>query len=355
MANMQIAPYGSWKSPVTSDLIVAGSVGLGQIVVDGDDIYWLEMRPAENGRYVIVRRTADGSAADVVPAPFNARTRVHEYGGGSFTVVDGTVYFSNFTDQRVYRRVPGGQAEPLTPGDDCCYADFTFDRQRNRLVCVREDHASSDREAINTVVTIDPSGGDAGRVLVAGNDFYSTPRLSPDGSRLAWLTWNHPNMPWDGTELWVADVLPDGSVENAEQVAGGADNSVFQPEWSPDGLLYFVSDCTGWWNIYRLQHGTVEPLCEMDAEFGMPQWMFGMRTYAFDPAGALICTYAQPGRWHLARMDTTTKKLEHVETPYSEIAYVQTVAGSVLFLGGSPTEPRSIVQLEQRCCAGRAT
>ncbi len=346
VTNTQTAPYGSWKSPVTSDLIVTGSIGLGRIVIDGDDIYWLEMRPAEDGRYVIVRRTPDGSTADVIPAPFNARTRVHEYGGGSFTVVDGTVYFSNFTDQRVYRRVPGGQAEPLTPDDDYCYADFTSDRYRNRLICVREDHTSGDREAINTLVSIDPAGGDAGRLLVAGNDFYSTPRLSPDGARLAWLTWNHPNMPWDGTELWVADILPDGSVENGVQVAGGADESVFQPEWSPDGFLYFVSDRTGWWNIYRQQAGSIERLCEMDAEFGMPQWIFGMRTYAFDPAGTLVCTYARQGRWHLARIDTATKHLEPVDTLYSEITYIQAAAGSVTFLGGSPTEPRSIVHLD---------
>ncbi len=350
MAEPKVAPYGSWKSPITSDLIAAGTIGLGQIVLDGEDIYWIEMHPAEGGRYVIVRWTPDGRITDVTPPPFNARTRVHEYGGGSFAVAEGTVYFSNFIDQRLYRQDPGAPPRAITPEADLRYADGVIDRRRSRMICVCEDHTVKG-EPVNAIVSLDLQGGDGGQVLISGNDFYSSPRLSPDGSRLAWLTWNHPNMPWDGTELWVGELREDGSLGRTELVAGGAHESIFQPEWSPDGILHFVSDRTGWWNLYRWRNGHIEPLTEMEAEFGRPQWLFGMSTYAF--AGALghaseciICAYTQQGTWHLASLDTAMRKLEPIETPYSEIAYVRAAPGHVVFLGGSPTEPASIVQLD---------
>jgi len=187
---------------------------------------------------------------------------------------------------------------------------------------------------VNTVVSLnlegDPKGG---RVLVSGNDFYSSPRLSPDGTRLAWLTWNHPNMPWDGTELWVAKLRADGSLGRAGRVAGGPRESIFQPEWSPDGILHFVSDRTGWWNLYRWRDGRVEPLTEMEAEFGRPQWVFGMSTYAFESAGRIICAYTRQGTWHLASLDTATRRLEPIETPYTELSFVRAMPGRVVFLG----------------------
>ena len=341
----QIAPYGSWKSPVTSDLIVSETIGLGQIVLDGEDIYWSEMRPAEGGRYVVVRRTPDGQTTDVTPSPFNARTRVHEYGGGAFAVAGGTVYFSNFVDQRLYRQDPGTQPQPITPEADLRYADGVVDRRRGRMVCVREDHTAAGREAVNTLVSLDLAGDQETQVLVSGNDFYSSPRLSPDGSRLAWLTWNHPNMPWDATELWVAELQADGSLGRTEQVVGGDDESIFQPEWSPDGVLYFVSDRTGWWNLYRWRDGQVEPLVEMEAEFGEPQWVFGISTYAFESASRIICAYTRQGDWRLASLDTTTRTLEPTETSYSEIGGLRAGPGWVIFRAGSPTESVSIVRL----------
>ena len=319
---------------------------LGQIALDGADIYWVEMRPAEGGRNVIVRRTSDGRTSDVTPAPFNARTRVHEYGGGAFAVMNGTVYFSNFRDQRLYRQQLGARPQPLTPEEDLRYADGVIDRRRGRMICVREDHTVAGREAVNTLVSLDLKNGGSGQVLVSGNDFYSSPRLSPDGSRLAWLTWNHPNMPWDGTELWIAEVRADGSLGQAECVAGSIDESIFQPEWSPDGVLYFVSDRTGWWNLYRWRDGRVEPLCKMEAEFGRPQWVFGMSTYAFESARRIICSYTQHGVWHLASLDTETGRLEPIEIPYSDIRGLRAAPGRVVFAAGSPTEAASIVQLD---------
>jgi len=340
-----LAPYGSWKSPITSDLIVAETVGLGGTAFDGDDVYWMELRPKEGGRLAVVRRTPDGKTADLTPAPFNARTRVHEYGGRAYAAADGVVYFSNFADQRLYRQDPGSQPRPITPEAELRYADYVVDQGRNLLFCVREDHRGPG-EAVNTLATV-KCGGDenGGQVLVSGNNFYSSPRLSPDGSRLAWLTWNHPNMPWDGTELWLGEVNADGSLSRMERVAGGPQESIFQPEWSPDGGLYFISDRTGWWNLYRSKNGSIESLCPMEAEFGEPQWGFGMSTYAFESTGRIICCYTQRGRYHLASLNTATLKLEEISTPYTDLTSVRAAPGRALFMAGSPTEPWSVVLL----------
>jgi len=346
MTKPQVAPYGSWKSPITSDLIVAESVGLGQIVLDGEDVYWNETRPTEDGRSVIVRRFPDGRTADVTPSPYNARTRVHEYGGGEYVVADGTVYFSNWNDQRLYRHDPGGQPRPITPEGDLRYADGVVDRRRGRIVCVREDHTVAGREAVNTLVSLALDGSGDAQVLASGNDFYASPRLSPDGSWLAWLTWNHPNMPWDGTELWAGELEIDGALRQAACVAGGVSESIFQPEWSPDGTLYFVSDRTGWWNLYRWRDRRVEPVVEMEAECGVPQWIFGMSTYAFASADRILCAYTREGTWHLASLDTRTDQFSPIEVPYSTIAQVRAASGHVVFLGGSPTEPTSVVRLD---------
>jgi dipeptidyl aminopeptidase/acylaminoacyl peptidase len=345
VSERRVVPYGSWGSPISSDLIVRGVVGLSQVVIDDGAVYWMERRPGEDGRSVVVRRTVDGGVEDVTPRPFNTRTRVHEYGGGDFAVHDDTVYFSNFADQRVYRCPPGGEPESLTPETGRRFADMVVDPARNRLIAVREDHAEGD--PVNEIVGVDLEDGDE-TVLATGNDFYSSPRLSPDGSRLAWLTWNHPNMPWDGTELVACDVDAEGRLKNVGRVAGGPDESIFQPEWSPDGTLHFVSDRTGWWNLYRLSAGNVEPLCEKEAEFGAPQWMFGMSTYAFLSSGRIVCSYTDRGGSHLALLDTENGHLEPIETPYSSIAFLRTdvATGNVVFRGGSPMGPACIVSLD---------
>ena len=341
-----IRPYGSWKSPITSDLIVAGTIALGQIVLDGDDTYWVEQRPTEGGRNVIVRSSPDGQTVDMIPAPFNARTRVHEYGGGAFTVSDGTLYFSHFADQRLYRQVGMATPQPLTPQASLRYADTVVDRRHQRLIGIREDHRPTDREAINTVVSIDLTTRGEGRVLTSGNDFYAAPRLSPDGTRLAWLTWNHPNMPWDGTELWVGEMNAEGLLDRTEKIAGGETESIFCPQWSPDGVLYFVSDRSGWWNLYRHCDGRVEALCPLEAEFGRPQWVFGMSTYAFLSARSVVCAYSTKGVWRLSRLDVETKTREEIETPYTEIGGVRATPTHVVFSGGSVTASASVMRLD---------
>jgi dipeptidyl aminopeptidase/acylaminoacyl peptidase len=345
-----ISPYGSWKSPITSDLIVSKNISLGGATSVGEDIYWTELRPAEGGRIVIVRRTPDGATHDVTPMPFNVRTTVHEY-GGRCSVIDGnTVYFSNFADQRLYVQRPDAEPQPLTtevPGQTAAwrYADPVVDRPHNRLICVREDHSQEGREAENTLVAIDLNSGEQS-VLVSGSDFYSTPRLSPDGTRLAWLSWNHPNLPWDGTGLWLAELDTDGSLGQATLVAGGEEESIFQPEWSPDGVLYFVSDRSGWWNLYRQAGAGVEAIYPLEAEFGMPQWVFGMNTYTFESAQRLVCTYTQKGNWYLATFDLATKRMTTLDLPYTYIQYPHAMPGKVLVTAGSPSQAASIVLLD---------
>ena len=355
MNDKTTAPYGSWASPVTSDLIVADSIGIGDVVLHGDDIYWTEMRPADNARNVIVRRAPDGATRDMTPPEYNVRTRVHEYGGGAFCVAgsdveSSVIYFSNFTDQRIYRQVVSASGEvgaprPLTPEIDMRYADGEVCERRRMMVCVREDHSSSWREAVNTIVAIDLERGGS-RVLVSGASFYSSPRISPDGSALAWLSWNHPNMPWDGCELWVAELRDDGTLGERHLVAGGADESIFQPSWSPSGVLHFVSDRTGWWNIYRsgADFGSVEPVCAMDAEFGRPAWVFGLSTYGFASDERIICTFTQSGEWHIGDIDTTTGTLTTVPTPFTDIGTLHVASQHVAFTAGSPTMPMSLMQ-----------
>ena len=235
MTYPNVAPYGSWKSPITADVVAAGEVGLEQIRLDGGDVYWIERRSKEGGRKVIVRRSADGQVADMTPVGFNARTRVHEYGGGDYAVSNGMIIFSNFADQRLYVQKPGSEPRPLTPAADMTLRGWSH-RPSEKSFFLRARGPYGHGEAINTLVSIDLQAEDPGKILVSGNDFYSSPRLSPDGSRLAWLTWNHPNMPWDGTELWVGKLNEDGSIGEAARVAGGINESIFQPEWSPDGV-----------------------------------------------------------------------------------------------------------------------
>ncbi len=340
-------PYGTWPSPITAELIVAGAIGLGGVAWDGDDIYWTEGRANEGGRTVLVRRRGSRNE-DITPQDFNARSRVHEYGGGAVLIADGVVYFVNFTDRRIYRQRDGAPPEPLTPKGPCRYADMVLDATRDRLICVREDHSLSG-EPENTIVAIPLSGPmlgkTAGDVLVEGRDFLASPRLSPDGSQLAWLAWDHPNMPWDGTDLMLAHVGAEGLVA-VKRVAGGLDESIFQPEWSPRGVLHFVSDRSGWWNIYRLSGGkTVDALCPMAAEFGLPQWVFAMTTYGFMADGRIAAAYTENGLWHLGVIDDTAT-LAPMDLPFTGISGLAIAGNQALFVGASTTRPSAVICLD---------
>lgn len=342
----QIAPYGSWKSPITSEVMTASTIRIEDVVLDGTDIYWSEQHPNEKGRYVIERWSPDGTITELLPAPWNARTRVHEYGGAAFTVVDGVVYFQNDADQRVYRLDANGSTTPLTPDADIRHADFTFDRARNRLIAVREDHTTGASEAVNSIGTIPLDGSLACQVLTGGHDFYATPRVSPDGTQLAWLSWDHPNMPWDGCELWVATFGEDGSLTNQRLVAGGATESIFQPIWSPDGVLFFTSDRTGFWNIYRETPDGPQIVLEKPNEYGRPLWVFSISTFGFLDATRIVATSFTDGKWQLSVIDLESGVEKPIELPSTSIGDVLARDGIAVFTAGSPVEATALVRLD---------
>jgi len=329
---VETAPYGSWRSPITAELTASSSVWLGDVQLAGGGVYWSEMRPDEKGRRVVVEYR-DGVVRDRTPVGHNARTTVHEYGGAPYTIVEGAVYFSNFEDQLLYRCEEGGAPVRVAGGLAQRHADYVYD-PRGRLICVREDHGAGRDEAVNSLVAISLRDGSS-VTLAGGNDFYSSPRLSPDGDRLAFLTWNHPNMPWDGCELWVAEVEGDGSLGEMKLVAGGPDESIVQPEWGPDGVLHFVSDRGGWWNLSRWRDGAVGAVYSMEAEFGGPSWVFGLTYYGFEKPGSIIATYSRDGFKHMARIDTEKGALEEVETPYTELRCLKVGDGYAVFVGGN--------------------
>ena len=325
----QQAQCGTWTSPITASVVAAGATPLASLVLDGPDLYWLEGRASEAGRSTLM-----GSSGELTPAPFNVRSKVHEYGGGAYTVAEGVAWFSNNADSRLYRIEPGMQPAPVTAeGNGQRYADFVVDAPRRRLVAVREDHSAGGHYPENTIAAIGFDGVET--VLVDGNDFYAAPRISPDGRQLAWLCWDHPRMPWEGSELWLADIAEDGTLLNGRLVAGGSQESVCQPEWSPGGVLHFVSDRSGWWNLYRFAHGVVEALCPREAEFGGPLWTFGGSLYGFRSEDEIVCAYVEGGVSKLARL--RNGELMDVPTPYEEIRELRVNAHTVALLGGAPT------------------
>jgi dipeptidyl aminopeptidase/acylaminoacyl peptidase len=349
------APYGSWQSPITSDLIVTQSISLSEVRFDGQSVYWLEARPQEQGRNVVVRAGGTGaSTTDLMPKPFNVRTRVHEYGGGAWTVALGVLYFSNFADGRLYRLGPGeSEPAPLTPAPitrdrHWRFADGIIDHGRHLWIGVREDHTDAG-QPVNAIVAVDLTqpGTAPGHIIAGGHDFFASPRLSPDGRYLAWLGWDHPNMPWNGTILYVATLDENGAIFGAaRRIAGGPAESIFQPEWSPDGTdIVFASDRSGWWNLYRftLATGEVRPIAPRPAEFGQPQWTFGMATYAFAGPNRIVCAYAEAGLGYLAVIDLTTGSLRSLHTPFTQFASLCAQADQAAFIAGASSHPASVV------------
>ncbi len=342
----QTAPYGSWKSPITSESMTASTIRIEDVVLDGQDIYWSELHPNEKGRYAIERSMPDGSVRELLPAPWSARTRVHEYGGAAFTVIDGTIYFQNDADQRVYRLDAAGSTTPLTPDADIRHADFTYDRTHDRLICVREDHTTGASEAVNAIGSIPLDGSMHCEVLAGGHDFYATPRVSPDGTQLCWLSWDHPNMPWDGAELWLGDLDADGSIGNQRLVAGSKTESIFQPIWSPDGTLYFASDRTGFWNIYRNTPDGPAIVLEKPNEYGRPLWVFSISTFGFIDAQRILATSFAGGKWGLSIIDVATGAETPIELPSTAIGDLIVHDGIAAFTAGSPVEATALVRFD---------
>ncbi len=342
-SSKQAAPCGTWTSPISAAVVAAGSAPLSQVMLDGGDVYWLAGRASEAGRTTLLRQRG-AEVREMTPAPFNVRSRVHEYGGGACLVSGGAVWFSHFADNRLYRI--DGDAAPVavTAGGAQRFADFVLDSERQRLLAVREDHSAGAAYPVNTLCAVGFDGRET--VLAEGSDFYAAPRVSPDGRHLAWLSWDHPRMPWQGTELWLADFDADGTLVNGRLVAGGADEAICQPEWSSAGVLHFVSDRSGWWNLYRFADGVVRPLCQRAAEFGAPQWVFGGSTFGFAASGEIVCTYIEDGVSRLARLPAQGGEPLAIDNPYQEIRELRVEGSRVALLAGSPTIALELARID---------
>lgn len=345
MSKKEKAAFGSWLSPITTDLMLSESVGLGEISVYDDEVYWIEMRPQEQGRYVVVKQTIDGQQKDVLPAEYNARTRVHEYGGGSYLMTEKGLVFTNFSDQALYLHKTDNDCIKLTQNESCRYADVVYDKKRDRLICIREAHFDDD-EAKNTIVAISLSRSEE-KVLVEGADFYSNPRLSHDGNQLCWISWQHPNMPWDNTSLSVAKLKDNGDLAESEIITS-ENESVCQPVWSQDDILYFISDRNNWWNLYRLikQRNEVECVLEMDAEFAVPQWSFRECNYDFVDDNTIQTIYRQKGTAYIASIDVNKKTYKTLDLPYSDYESIVCCNDKTWVLAASSTQFPSIIEYD---------
>jgi dipeptidyl aminopeptidase/acylaminoacyl peptidase len=347
---MTTSPYGSWPSPITAELIVEQAVGLGDVAPGTADLWWAELRPHEGGRVAIVRLQPGGAHRDVLPASFSARTRVHEYGGGAWWLHDDALFATNWADQRVYRIDADSEPRALTPEPAAPaadrYADGRVTTDGRWVVCVRERHSTDGTEAANEIVAFSAHDGGEPVVLVDGADFVSCPRPSPDGRHLCWMQWDHPNMPWDDSELWVADLVDDADsirIERPRRLAGGADESVFQPEWSSAGALHVVSDRTNWSNLYRFDadalDGTAEPepMAPLDADIGVPQWVFDQSRYVELRDGRVLCAYARDGVDHLGIIDVDAREVRPLPSTYTAYSSLRAFGYGAVLVAASPT------------------
>lgn len=366
---MEVAPFGSWRSPITADLVVAKSVSIGEVAVGVDDVWWSESRPEQDGRTQLVRHRPGGRAVDVLPDGFSVGTRVHEYGGGAWWLHGDDVVFADRADQRLYRLAGGADhPEPLTPEPDVAhgdrYADGRFSMDGRWVVCVRERHETAAEsegdgsEPVNEIVAVrvHPEGGIAEpTVLVAGADFYAAPRVSPDGTMLAYLRWHHPDMPWDGTELCIVRVYDDRELDVIVSgtpivLAGGRDESITQPEWTADGSLLFISDRTDWWNLYRFEPDVIAravasadgssigaplALAPVEAEIGIPHWVFDNSRYAVLADGRILVAWFRNGIDHLGVIPAGGGAMVPLESPYTAISSVRAFGNGAVLVGAS--------------------
>lgn len=360
MTDVRRLPHGTWPSPITTELVTRAAAGISEVRPDGDDVWWAESRPDEGGRIQLVRRTVDGERHDVLPEGWSARTRVHEYGGGAWWVHGGVVWFASWADQRLHRVDPGGEPVPVTPPPPrpgaWRYADGVVSPDGRWIVCVRERHdvGVGPAAVVNELVALPADGSAAPTVVASGSDFVAAPRLDPDGRRLCWITWDHPRMPWDGTELWVAEVDLDapGGPRLTEQrtVAGGPDESLVQPDWTADGELWVVSDRSDWWNLHRvtgLEGGSpsLEPIAPIDAEIGTPPWVFAMSRWARLDDGRVVVGLAHQGLDHVGVIEPGSGRVDELDTPFTAVSSLRPMGDAAVAVVASATREPHVVRL----------
>ncbi len=336
------APYGSWASSISAMKLAQGAVGVSDLKVADGRIYWLENRPDEGGRLAIV--TGDETAHRVLtPAGFNVRTRVHEYGGAAYAVIDGRVLFANFADQRLHAQVADGDPQPVTPSG-YRYADLVA-APGGGLIAVREDHTDP-ADVKNAIVHLTGQPGDGGQVLFGESDFVAYPRVSLDGKQLAWMAWNHPNMPWDDTALYVADLTSDG-LKSVRQVAGGAGESVMEPQWGANGSLFFISDRSGFWNLYVRRDETNTAIAPRGAEFAGPLWGLGQSNYALLADGGLVAICSDSSGRHLIVIEPRSGGVREIATPFTTLSALKVVAGrTITLLAGSADVGGAVIKID---------
>jgi dipeptidyl aminopeptidase/acylaminoacyl peptidase len=342
--------FGSWPSPISAELITRAAPGLSCLQSHNDSLYWVESRPWEGGRNVIMCRQADGSIKDLLPKPYSHSSRVHEYGGMAYALSDESLYFVNASDQRIYKTSLSGEGELLaiTGLSLQRFADLIIDRNNQRLIAVCEEH-QGEQEPENYLVAISlNSENPSVEKLQGGADFYAYPRISPDQKTLCWIEWQHPNMPWDCTQLWQATINSDGSLADRTLVAGEDNNqSIFQPQWSPDNQLYFVSDKNNWWNIYRAENVNYTAVLEIETEFATPLWQFGMSTYDFIDTQTIGCLWTDKGLWHSGFIDISSGQLSEVDCQYSSLQSACCFQGSLYMVAGAAALPSEIIRVDQ--------
>ena len=340
-------PYGSWPSTLSAELITRAAPGLNFLQSHGERLFWVESRPWEAGRNVIMCREGDGSTRDLLPAPFSHQSRVHEYGGMAYAMDDSHLYFVNAADQRIYQLALAEDKQPVAiTAAGSRFADLVIDQARQQLIAVGETHHDN-REPENTLVSIVLADGSLS-TLVSGADFYAFPRISPDSKQLCWIEWQHPNMPWDSTQLWLAN-FSDGGLSDKMLVAGADNNeAIFQPQWSPDNQLYFVSDKNNWWNIYRIENGSRQPVLEIEAEFATPLWQFGMTSYDFIDADTIACVYTKNGIWHSGFIDIQSGQLNTIESQYSSMQAVTCHQDKLYLVAGAAALPSELISISRQ-------
>lgn len=352
--SIKTASYGKWISPITAEKIAEGVPAILNMIVDGDTTYWCEMRPTNQGRYTIVQRDTH-EVKDVTPQDFNVRTFVHEYGGGAFTTDQGVIYASCAADHAIYKIVSGEKPIKLTQGQTWVEFEGKKHPKGTRfadmrpsphgLIAIGEKHEPGS-PVENFLALINTKTGEY-KKIASGFDFYASPALSPDKKKIAWICWNHPNMPWTHTELWSAD-FKDGTISRQKLIAGAEPEAIMQPQWSSDGLLYFISDRnSGWWNLHREIDGKVENICPIHAEVGEPLWILDRSAYAF-LGERIVFAYNKDGSFHLGIVDPNTKKMEPIQRNCMTIQHVRQGNGFVQFLEGYAEKPESLVQIDNQ-------
>lgn len=344
----QTAPFGSWASPISAALAAGSAKNIGSLELDGDELYWLESRPLEGGRSVLMHNNGTLAGEEITPLDMNVRTRVHEYGGASFLVADGQVYFSNFTDQALYKQEAKANTAPtrVSLDDGLRFADCKLDKLRNRIICVREDHRG-DGEPINAIVAVALGAGKTnGEKLWGNSDFVAYPRLNNAGTQLAWISWNHPNMPWDNVALWLADIDETGQLNNTRQLNAGVDESVLQPVWAENDSLYVLTDRSGWWNLHRVTDNKLNAVHTLDAELGGPLWGLGANYFALISNDEALVNYHSSTKSGLARLSLNDGSLTPMDLPFTSYASLHTYNQQAYVVAAPDDRPSSIVEIE---------